>query len=124
MSYRIGDTVFLSKGQPAVTAGRDEMKGTVVLDRDEDVIRKNARHGYINGIAPERRAEFLGIMDEVKKHAEPSQRIDDLQKRIDGLKVDPKNIQFVKYLEGEMNHMINVSGYRPRMYITEEAKLR
>lgn len=124
MSYRIGDTVFLSHGQPALAAGRDEKKGTVVLDRDVESIRKNARHGYINGIAPERREEFLGIMDIVKSHEEPEKRIEELQKRIDVMQEDPKNMQFVRYLESEKNHIINMSGYRPRMYSTEEYKMR
>ena len=124
MSYRVGDTVFLSQGLPAVTTGRNEHKGTVLLDRDQDAVRKNARHGYINGIAPERREEFLGILDEVKKHAEPAQRVEALQKQIDLLLEDPKNHQFVNYLESEKNHIINTSGYKPRMYHAEEFKLR
>ena len=124
MTYRIGDTVFLSQGQPVVAAGRDETKGTVILDRDFESIRKNARHGYINGIAPENREKFLGIMDEVKKHKEPQKRIEELQKRIEELDADPKNFQFVKYLESERNHIVNTSGYQPRFYSSDESKLR
>lgn len=124
MSYRVGDAVFLSQGMPAVTVGRDTNKGTVVLDRDQNAVRQSTRHGYINGIAPERREEFLGILDEVKKHEDPATRIDELQKRIEMLQEDPKNMQFVKYLESERNHMINVSGHTPRLYTTQEHKLR
>ncbi|MCX6117027.1 MAG: hypothetical protein NT027_05775 [Proteobacteria bacterium] len=124
MSYRIGDSVFLSQGQPSLVIGRDPAKGTVILDREQDAIRDNARHGYLNGIAPERREEFLNLMDEIKSHPEATQRIDRLQAKIDELAVDPKNMQFVRYLEGEKNHLINMSGYRPRMYTAEEFKLR
>jgi hypothetical protein len=124
MSYRVGDTVFLSQGQASKVIGRDQEKGTVVLDREVSSVRENARHGYLNGIAPEKRDEFLSFMDEVKKHPQAEQRIEQLQKKIDELNVDPRNMQFVRYLEGEKNHMINMSGYRPRFYSADEFKLR
>ena len=124
MSYRVGDSVFVNQGQPSVVIGKDEKKGTVTLDRSQEAVRASTRHGYLNGIAPERRDEFLGIMDEVKKHEDPAMRIEMLQKRIDELDVDPRNQQFVKYLEGEKNHIMNVTGYRPRVYRADEYKLR
>lgn len=125
MTYRVGDSVFLSQGMPALVVGRDPMNGTTVVDRDTDEIRKQTRHGYLNGVAPERREELLGILDEVKKHAEPSVRVAELQKKIDELKLDPnKNMQFVRYLEAEQGHLMNMSGYKPRFYNTEEHKLR
>jgi hypothetical protein len=124
MTYRVGDTVFLSKGDPAKVAGRSDAKGTVVLDRDFESTRQNTRHGLINGIDPARRQEFLGIMDAVKQHKEPEQRVEELQRKIDELQVDPKNLQFVKYLESEKNHIINVTGYRPRMFSTDDHRLR
>lgn len=124
MSYRIGDSVFLSKGEPTVAVARNMKKGTLILDRDTQAVEANSRHGYINGLPTERRQEFLSIMDEVKRHPEAAMRVEELQKRIDELEVDPKNMLFVNYLESEKNHLINMSGYKPRIYATEEFKLR
>jgi hypothetical protein len=124
MSFRVGDTVFLSHGTAAEVIGRDPGKGTVVLDRETAAVRHNTRHGYLNGIAPERREEFLSIMDAVKEFSEPKKRVEELQKRIDALLSDPRNMMFVKYLESERNHIINTSGYMPRFYGTDDAKLR
>jgi hypothetical protein len=124
MSYRVGDTVFLSQGQPAVAVGRDASKGTVVLDQERTAVRDNARHGYLNGIPTERRDEFLKFMDEVKANPEAKDRITLLQSKIDELNADPRNMQFVHYLEGEKNHLINITGFKPRLYTTDEFKLR
>lgn len=124
MSYRIGDTVFLSQGQPATVAGRDKTDGNTLIDRSTEEVRKQTRHGVLNGIAPEKREELLGLLDEIKKNPEPQKRVDELQKKIDELKLDPKNMQFIRYLEAEQGHLMNLSGYRPRIYSTEEHKLR
>ncbi len=125
MTYKVGDTVFLSQGQPALVSGRDKLNGTTLIDRDIDEVRKQSRHGYLNGVAPERREELLSILDDVKAHEEPKQRVEELQKKIDELKADPnKNMQFVRYLEAEQGHIMNISGYRPRFFGTEEHKIR
>ena len=124
MSYRIGDTAFLSQGQPVTVAGRDQVTGNTVLDRSQEEVRKNTRHGVLNGIAPDQREELLGMLDKIKENPEPEKRIEELQKKIDELKIDPKNYQFVRYLEAEQGHMMNLSGYKPRMYSTDEHKLR
>lgn len=124
MSYRIGDTVFLSQGQPATVAGRDKVTGETVIDRSTEEVRKQTRHGILNGIDPTKREELLGMMDDIKKNPEPEKRIEELQKKIEELRVDPKNQQFIRYLEAEQGHMMNLSGYKPRFYSTEEHKLR
>jgi ATP-dependent protease HslVU (ClpYQ) peptidase subunit len=124
MSYRIGDTAFLSQGQPVTVAGRDPATGNTVLDRSQEEVRKQTRHGVLNGIAPEKREELLGMLDDIKKNPEPEKRIEELQKKIDELKIDPRNYQFVRYLEAEQGHMMNLSGYKPRFYNTDEHKLR
>ena len=124
MSYRVGDTVFLSQGQPATVAGRNQVTGETVVDRSSEEVRKQTRHGVLNGVEPAKREELLGLMDEIKKHPEPQKRIEELQKKLDELKLDPKNHQFVRYLEAEQGHMMNLSGYKPRFFNTEEHKLR
>jgi hypothetical protein len=124
MTLRVGDTAFLGNGTVAKVVGRDPQNSNIVLDRDVNAVRSNIRHGYLNEIEPDKREEFLSFMDQVKSLESPEERIETLQNRIDELGQDTSNFQFVKYLESEKNHLINVSGHKPRIYKTEDYRLR
>ena len=124
MSYRVGDLVFRSHGQPSIVSSRNKNDGTAVLDSDRAEIRKATRHGFINGIDPGRREEFNAVMDEVKALDDPEQRVDHLRGKIAELQADPRNQQMVHYLQGEMNHLMNTFSVRPRFYKADEFKLR
>jgi hypothetical protein len=124
MAFRVGDTVFSPSGSPSVVVGRDEAKSTLKVDQDFKAFQVATRHGLINGLAPESREQFNAIMDEVMSDSDNSERVGFLQSKIEELKVDPKNTKLVQYLEGEVRHLMNIKGIKPRFYNTEEGKVR
>ena len=124
MSFKIGDTLFTQNATPATVVGKDEQKSTVKYDRDFSAFQVNTRHGLINGIAPEARDQFQKIMDEVFENKNNDARVELLRNKIDELKVDPRNFKMVQYLDGEVRHLMNVKGVKPRFFTTEEFKVR
>ena len=124
MAYRVGDTVFSPSAVPSVVVGRDEAKSTLKADQDFAAFQVATRHGLINGLAPEFRETFNTIMDEVKSDKDVHQRVAKLQTRIDELKEDPKHIKLVQYLTGELTHLRNLNGLKPRFFNIGETKVR
>jgi hypothetical protein len=124
MSFKIGDTLFTQNATPATVVGKDEQKSTVKYDRDFSAFQVNTRHGLINGMAPETRDQFQKIMDEVFENKNNDERVELLRNKIDELKVDPRNFKMVQYLDGEVRHLMNVKGVKPRFFTTEEFKVR
>jgi hypothetical protein len=124
MSYRVGDTLFTQSGTPATIVGRDEAKSTAKYDKDFNAFQVSTRHGIINGLEPEGREEFNAIMDEVIANKDDVQRVASLRGKIDELSVDPKNFKLVQYLDGEVRHLMNVKGVKPRFFTTEDFKVR
>jgi hypothetical protein len=124
MTYRIGDTVFSQAAVPSVVVGRDQATSTLKTDQDFAAFQVATRHGLINGLAPESREKFNEIMDEVMSDKDNAERVTALQSKIDELKIDPRNNKLVQYLNGEVKHLMNLKGIRPRFYNTEETKVR
>ena len=124
MSYRVGDTIFTQPASPATVVGRDELKGTVKCDKDFKAFQVSTRHGLINGIAPETRDQFNSIMDEVTANKNNDERVEMLQNKIDELNTDPRNFKLVQYLDGEVKHIMNVKGVKPRFFNADEFKVR
>jgi hypothetical protein len=63
-------------------------------------------------------------MDEVRTVEDKEARIQLLVTKVDESKQDPRNFQLTQYLEGELQHLINLTGYRPKVYTVEEYKIR
>lgn len=124
MTFRVGDTVFSPSGAPSVVVGRDEAKSTLKLDQDFKAFQVSTRHGLVNGMAPETREIFNEIMDEAMADKDNADRVSFLQGKIDELKVDPRNTKLVQYLNGEVRHLMNIKGIKPRFFNTEETKVR
>jgi hypothetical protein len=124
MSNRIGDTVFSQSAVPSVIVGRDDVKSTLKTDQDFSAFQVATRHGLINGLAPENREKFNEIMDDVMSDKDNAERVTMLQGKIDELKIDPRNTKLVQYLDGEVKHLMNLKGIKPRFYNTEETKVR
>jgi hypothetical protein len=125
LAIRPGDIIFTRQADPALVKEREPTTGVLRLDRDKDAVKEIARHGYINGIDPDKRQEFLAILDEVKGATEdPAQRIDLLKNRIELLEQDPKNSNLSRYLRSEMAHLMNVFGVKPREFSIDSFKLR
>jgi hypothetical protein len=124
MAFKVGDTLFTQNASPATVVGQDAAKGTVKYDRDFSAFQVNTRHGLINGMAPEARDQFQKIMDEVFENENNEQRVELLRDKIEELKADPRNFKMIQYLDGEVRHLMNVKGVKPRFFTTEEFKIR
>lgn len=125
MTLRIGDTAFIRGGTPVTVKDRDQVSGQLVLESDPGVVKRETRHGYLNGLSPEVRQQFYEILDEIKGNTEdPGERINVLNAKLFDLEQDPRNIQLTRYLRAEMNHIMNTYNIRPREYTMDESKAR
>jgi hypothetical protein len=124
MTFKVGDTLFTQNASPATVVGHDDKKSTVKYDRDFSAFQVNTRHGLINGMAPESREQFQQILDEVFENQNNEERVELLRGKIEELKADPRNFKMVQYLDGEVRHLMNVKGVKPRFFTTEDFKVR
>ena len=125
MSIRVGDGVFTRVGQPGVVIDRNETTGALKLETELPKVQQSMRHGYINGLSPERRQEFYEILDQVKTETQdPKERVLTLNEKINELDADPRNLQLVRYLRSEMRHIMITHNILPNEYTVHEAKAR
>jgi hypothetical protein len=120
----VGDTIFSGKGQPGVITKKDVESGELTIEREGENLEKTRRMGFINGIPAARRAEFNKIITEVRAEKESQKQIQMLTKKIEELKVDPRNFVLTKYLESEMAHIMNTEGIHPKEYKISEDSAR
>lgn len=125
-NLRVGDTAFLRTGTPAVVKDRDPVNGKLKLEEDRVKVRDQTRHGYLNGIEPEGRAELYRILDEVKGETadDPAARVEKLQARLSELEADPTQHVLARYLRAEMVHVMNTHGIKPKEYVVDESIVR
>lgn len=116
MGLTIGDAIFDSGGRPGVLVKKDPITGDYKGDLKPETVKKNHRHGYINGLAKEERSEFLRLMDEVSEAEKPEDKIMLLKERIDKLMEDPKKSHMMGYLESELSHIMNTYNVKPRYF--------
>lgn len=105
-----------------VAEKRDD--GTIVIDTNKDSIKQYHRHSITTGLTPNEKEIFNDIMDDVMSMSENSERIIELQKRIDSLKNTPKNKKVSDFLLNEQAQLIRWSKDLPRVYNTMPEKLR
>lgn len=122
MVLRIGDTYFNKDGVPGALTGRDPNKGTLSVEREGENWEKSRRYGLINGMEPADRKDFNTVMDAVKEKPEALERVNFLHETIDKIKEDPRKVTLSRYLEGELAHIMNSEGIRPRVYKIDETK--
>lgn len=124
MSYRVGDTIFTQSSAPATIIARDDRTGTAKYDKDFNAFQVSARHGVLNGLEPEGRDQFNAIMDEVSANTDNNLRVESLRNKIEELSLDPKNFRLMQYLDGEVRHLMNVKGVKPRFFSIDESKAK
>ncbi len=125
MSIRVGDAVFIRNGVPATVKDRDPNTGKLVLSQDQQQVRVDFRHGYLNGMSEETRLELYGILDAVKAEtADPSERLEKLRVKLEEVDVDPRKVHLARYLRAEMTHIMNTHQIRPREFSAQEGKVR
>lgn len=120
MSYQVGDLVFQRSGQPGLLVARDKENNSLVLDTKSEKLQKAQKYGYINGLSPNVRAEYEGVIDDVRQSSEPKKRLEHLKTAIDGLGDDPEKFALRRYLKSEMAHIMNTFRIRPESYQVDE----
>lgn len=119
MSLRVGDSVFLPRGETAVVTDHDKKTSKFALSTSPEVKKQNTRHGYINGMSPDQRASLMALMDQVKELSDPNERVGQLRSKLEELKSDPTQWRMSRYVEAELAHTMNVFGIKPTTYSSE-----
>ena len=123
-SVQLGDLVNKAGifTKPGVVIEKKE-DGTVVIDTNEDQIKKYHRHSNTTGLTFEDKERFNGIMDEIMAAESNSARIDQLQEKVDAMRVDPAQIKLSQALKNEQAQLIRISKELPRVYNYDPNKL-
>lgn len=108
---------------PGIVAEKKD-DGTIVIDTNKDSIKQYHRHSITTGLTPKEKEMFNDIMDDVMSMGDNSERISELQKRIDSLKSNPQNKKVSDFLRNEQAQLIRWSKDLPRIYNTVPEKLR
>ena len=125
MDIRNGDAVFLRSGEPGIVKDRSQATGKLTVDTDNQNVKREMRHGYLNGLSDTQRVELNEILDNVKSTTEdPNERIIVLESKVRELEGDPKQIGLTKYVRAEMTHIMNSHGIKPKEYSVQESKIR
>ncbi|MBX9839161.1 MAG: hypothetical protein K2X69_12720 [Silvanigrellaceae bacterium] len=108
---------------PGVVAEKKE-DGTIIIDTDKEKIKQFHRHSITTGLTPKEKDMFNDIMDNIMSMSENSERIIELQKRIDVLRSNPTNKKVTDSLKNEQAQLIRWSKDLPKVYNTAPEKLR
>ena len=119
MTMKVGDTVFLPRGQTAVVTEQDKHLSTFKLSADPAVAAEIRRHGYINGMSLEQRSSLMTLMDRVKEIQDPDQKVQEIRTKLEELRADPRQWQMARYVESELAHVMNVFGIKPTTYTAD-----
>lgn len=125
MSIRVGDTVFIRNGSPAVVKGRDDASGLLNLDSDVKAVQDQTHNGILNGLSEEARARLTEIIDTAKDAStDPKIRVEKLSSALGELEKDPTQLTLARYVRGEMHFLMNTFGIKPREFSMHESKAR
>jgi len=120
--YRIGDTLFTATGKPGVIVGRADGGTSLRIETQGEKVENVKQRGYINGLSPEEREVYNQIVDDVRASADIKARVEKLQEKVESLKLDPRQLNLTRYLEAELAHTMNTSGFQAREYIVPETQ--
>ena len=107
---------------PGVIVDKKE-DGTVVVDTEPMMVNKFHRYMNTTGLTLDEKSTFNGILDTIYKNEDDVVKLEQIQKNIDRLKVDPKNSKIVQYLRNQQAHLIRSVRELPRLYNWDEAKV-
>lgn len=122
MRFQVGDMVFTRDGRPSLVLGRKET-GHVQLQRKGEQFEEKRKIGIINGLTPDNRVRFEGIVKDLKQTKDPEVRLSQLQSKVKELGANPKNMVLKRYLEGEMSYIMNSEGVHPKTFEVEEGNI-
>lgn len=121
----IGDLVLKSGlyTEPGVVVEKKE-DGSVVVDTEPLSIHKYHRYSNTSGLTEAEKTRFNQILDDIYKKENDVEKLNDIQKEIDVLKVDPLNKNIVQYLRNQQAVLIREAKKLPRFYNWDEAQLK
>jgi len=108
---------------PGVVAEKKD-DGTIIIDTDKEKIKQFHRHSITTGLTPKEKDMFNDIMDDIMSIGENSQRIIELQAKIDQLRSNPANKKVTDSLKNEQAQLIRWSKDLPKVYNTAPEKVR
>ncbi len=109
--------------EPGVVVEKKD-DGTVMVDTEPLAINKYHRYSNTTGLNSEEKAEFNAILDDIFKHDDQVQRLNEIQNEIDRLRTDPEKRNIVQYLKNQQTTMIRDTRKLPRYYSADEAQLK
>jgi hypothetical protein len=123
-NVQIGDMVNKAGifTKPGVVIEKKE-DGTVVIDTNEDQIKRFHRHSNTTGLSMEDKEKFNSIMDEIMRGESNSMRIDQLQETVDTMRNDPTSVKLSQALKNEQAQLIRISKELPRVYNYDPNKI-
>lgn len=117
---KIGDLVPKSgmyTNPGVITDKKDD--GTVTVDTEPLSVSKFHRYSNTTGLSLEEKNKFNTILDRIYQKADNVEKLNDIQKEIDELKIDPRNRNIVQYLRNQQAVLIRKARELPRFYNTD-----
>lgn len=108
---------------PGVVVEKKE-DGTVVVDTEPMEVHKYHRYTNTTGLSENEKMTFNSILDNIYQSEDDVVKINEIQKNIDKLKVDPVNSKIVQYLRNQQSHLIRKSEELPRTYNWDASNIR
>lgn len=120
----IGDLVPKSGiyTDPGVIVEKKE-DGTAVVDTEPLEIHKYHRYSNTTGLTQEEKVRFNEILDEIYKTDNGVERLNEIQKEIDRLRLEPNNKNIVRYLRNQQSILIREVKSLPRTYTQDIDRL-
>ncbi len=97
--------------------------GSVEVDTDPMTINKYHRYSNTTGLKEADKQKFNSILDEIYQNDDDVAKIDEIQTKIDSLRVDPKNHEVVQYLRNQQAHLIRTAQKLPQTYNVDEYRI-
>ena len=113
MDFKIGDTVFLRDGSPALVKSTPSKISDFKVQKTGEELEQRLERGLINGLDSKERENYNSLIDETRHMGDLRERIDFLSAKISEYSKDPKKIKLTRYLKGEMAHLSARSHYHP-----------
>ena len=122
---QIGDLIPKSGlyTEPGVVTEKKE-DGTVTIDTEPMTIHKYHRYGNTTGLTIEEKTIFNDILDNIYAKEDDLEKLNDIQKEIDRLKIEPANKNIVQYLRNQQAVLVREAKELPRYYNWDEAQLK
>ena len=121
----IGDLVPKSGmyTEPGVIIEKKE-DGSVTIDTEPLSVNQFHRYSNTTGLTQDEKTIFNNILDQIYTKEDDVEKLNEIQKEIDILKVDPQNKNIVQYLRNQQAVLIRQSRQLPRYYNWDEIQLK